>query len=100
MLTRFFSFTTIRNIFNISGLLITVPVLMFNRLIQLVGKFNNGIRFLLCVIDILYWKIKAVNFMIDQCNNLCKIIIQKRIQRIIKCIMKENLLLLTDSLKS
>ena len=100
MLTSFFSFTTIRNIFNISGLLITVPVLMFNRLIQLIGKFNNGIRFLLCVIDILYWKIKAVNFMIDQCNNLCKIIIQKRIQRIIKCIMKENLLLLTDSLKS
>ena len=66
MLTHFFSFITIRNIFNISELFITVSVIMFNRLIQLIGKFNNGIRFLLCVIDILYWKIKAVNFMTDQ----------------------------------
>ena len=66
MLTHFFSFITIRNIFNISELFITVSVIMFNKLIQLIGKFNNGIRFLLCVIDILYWKIKAVNFMTDQ----------------------------------
>ena len=66
MLTHFFQFYNDKEHFNIFGLLITVPVLMFNRLIQLIGKFNNGIRFLLCVIDILYWKTKAVNFMIDQ----------------------------------